>query len=308
LGNRLVIEVSADSFSNLCAKVKPTFTWRGRDMIWVEHDADGIPLFLLNCAYLHETAHGKIQWVLIKPQQGDFDEWYAQVMGDNLKGVARLRDDRPASDHGSGDYAVVLAESDQYGTVYEIGWQKLMANGTSLAQVERRLYLLKDRDNKWTFLGEGPGNSRGKIGGRGGYSTTSTPSVMWMENPGVPCRIAFAIENRNYEWASDDDPPGELRRDLVLLEEMALDGSSRQPRRITTRPLIRVEQGDTLEALVEHLSSWTLGWERGDDEKRGRIRGVCREALIRLNPGIDFESLIPGAKVAVLTYAETVGL
>jgi hypothetical protein len=63
-----------------------------------------------------------------------------------------------------------------------------------------------------------------------------------------------------------------------------------------------------LEALVEHLSSWTLGWERGDDEKRGRIRGVCREALIRLNPGIDFESLIPGAKVAVLTYAETVGL
>jgi len=95
-------------------------------MIWVDHVALGMPSFRLNCAYLYETGNRSIRWVLLKTQEGNYDGWYAQVMGDNLKGVAHLRNERPMSDHGSGDYAVMLAENDQYGVVYEIGWQKLL--------------------------------------------------------------------------------------------------------------------------------------------------------------------------------------
>jgi len=63
-------------------------------------------------------------------------------MGDNLKCVAKLQPERPASDHGAGTFAITLADHDDFGTVYEIGWQKLMAKGSSLAQEGRRLYLL----------------------------------------------------------------------------------------------------------------------------------------------------------------------
>jgi len=86
-----------------------------------------------------------------------------------------------------------------------------------------------------------------------------------------------------------------------------LDGNSQQLHRVTSRPFMRVEQADNLEALVEHLSSWTLTWKGGLQERR-RIEGVWREALFRLNPGIDLENLTPGTKVSVLTYFETVKL
>ncbi|MGO8930875.1 MAG: hypothetical protein ACLQU3_28800 [Limisphaerales bacterium] len=308
MGNRLVIEAAADSWAALCAKVKPTFTWKGRDLIWVETNAQGMPFFRLNCAYLYETSQRKPQWVLLEIRNGEWDEWYGQVMGDNLKGGARVQPEKPKSDHGSGDYAITLAENERHGTVYEVGWQRVMANGTGHAEVERRLYLLRNPFGSWTFLGEGPEESRGKTGGRRGSSTASTPQVVWVQTNEMTCRIYFAIEERGYEWASDDDPPGKLRKDLVLYEDMVLGAGSQRLRRLTCRPYLRVAQGDTLGALVEHLSSWTLGWETGGKDERQNIERVWRQALFRLNPSIDFEDLIPGTKMAVLTYAETVEL
>lgn len=304
LGHRLRIEMAADSWTNLCAMAKPTFTWKGRDLIWVETNASGNPVMRLNCAYLYGPTSGKLQWVLLDTQEGAWDESYAQVMGDNLKGLARLQSSKPTSDHGSGDYAIALAESDQHGTVYEVGWQKLMANGTSLAAVERRFYLLKDREGRWTLLGEGPEESRGKSGSRRASSTASTPRVEWIDSIRIPCHIAFAVVEQNDEWAGCDDPPRTLRRTLVLHEDLVLDGTTKELRPLTPRPYVRVAPGDNLTALVEHLASWIPGWESVSKEKLQRIHGVWREGLLRLNTGMDFEHLIPGSKIEVLTYAE----
>jgi len=69
-----------------------------------------------------------------------------------------------------------------------------------------------------------------------------------------------------------------------------------------------VAQGDNLAGIVEHLSSWTVGWETGGKEERQLIRNVWRQELVRLNPGIDPMNVNPGTKMAVLTYSETTGL
>lgn len=281
-------------------------------MIWIETNAQRMPFFRLNCAYLYEAGRGTPRWVLLKTRAGEWDQWYGQVMGDNLDGIARLQSEKPSfPDGSSGDYAIALMESDQHGTVYEVGWQKLMANGTSLARDGRRLYFLRDPTGTWAFLGEGPEDDQGKIGGRRGYSRTSVPRVVWAKTGELPCNIEFVVEHRDYEILTEDDlDAGKTeRRNLVLYDELVLDGGSRRLGPVSPRPFLRVAQGDNLGSLIEHLSCWTLGWEDGTQEERQRIRQMWRDALLRLNPSVDFEArLEPETKIAVLTYAETVGL
>jgi len=311
LGGRLTVRVAAESWPQLLDTVKPTFAWNGRDLMWIGCDGDGQPQFTLDRAFVLQPPGARARWVLLGCRDAPFDESYGAVMGENLRGVARVCAAVPVSDHGAGDYAVVKGEHPRFGTVYEIGWERLMANGTSLAAFGRRLYLLRDHAGRWRFLGEGPEEGHGKCGGFVGYSTCNEARVVWTNAPGskMPVEIRFVQEQRDSEWRRDDDAAVPLRRDQVVYAEAVLGGKFPAPLRWTTqRPYLLSGEGDSFEGLVEHLASWTLGWNSERKETRRNIVRMWRRGLARLNPGLLRGSLMTGTRVNVLTYAETVSL
>lgn len=177
LGRRLSIRVEADSLKALIQKTKPNFVWNGRDMMWVENDKNGQPEFILDEAYIYQPTNQPLRWVLLDTRDAPFDEWYGAVMGNNLHGVATLHPTVPVADNDAGvmgDYAVIKSTNPRFGTVYEIGWQKLMANGTCLCNFNRRIYVLKDGQDRWHFLGEGPAAGSGR-----GFESTMEAKVVW---------------------------------------------------------------------------------------------------------------------------------
>ena len=226
LGKAFTISLAADSWPRLVKKAKPTFSWNGQDLLWIQTDAQGRPRFILDEAYTYQPANGPLKWVLLNAIQvgGNVDDPDRETprffySGLNLHAVAEIHQQAPpANDSGyRGTYAVALDTARQFGTVYEIGWQREMSTGTAHPDYGRRIYVLRDSTNNWHFLGEGP-----EEGAEHGGSTTLKSRVIW-ENSGsnsLPLQIRFHEENTNFPNTSADEinppPPGVTHREYVL--------------------------------------------------------------------------------------------
>jgi hypothetical protein len=308
LGGRLSVRSEAATWEELAAHLKPTFTWDGRDLMWIDDADDGKPVFTMDHAYVLKPERATPKWVLLKRRDAyaPFDKWYAHVMGSNLRGVARLHEKIPTHDTGSGDFAVVLATDPRLGTVYKVGWQKLMANGTSLQQTERRLYLLRKRGGDWVFLGEGVSEKAGKMGYGRSYATTVAARVEWKNRSDPPARVLLTITRHDYEWNTGGAHPSfEARRRRMECRDIVLDGHSADLRWQTASPYVRALQGDTIEGLSRHLASWTNVWEMNAKRPklRERMLNVWRKQLALLNPDLPDGPIRKGTAVRIPTYA-----
>jgi hypothetical protein len=314
LGKRLSVRVEADSWQALIEKTKPAFAWNGRDMMWIESDTNSQPQFVLDEAYIYQPTNQPLRWVLLDTHDAPFDEWYGEVMGNNLRGVATLHKTVPIADNDAGEigeYAVVKSSNPKFGTVYEIGWQKLMANGTCLCEDNRRIYVLKDRANQWHFIGEGIGDSSGKSGIEDD-GTSVDARVVWMKSKtnDLPFQIQFVCQN--CETEASDAPDFVPRPGLVTYDEYILAGTFPAPlRRTTDRSYLLAEKGDTFDKFVEHCAEWDNGWnvwpDAGQKIKNERIIEMWRAGLAQLNPQLPKTGNIKeGTRVQLLTYAETI--
>ena len=314
LGKSLSIREEADSWLALVQKVKPTFAWNGCDMMWIENDTNGEPQFILDEAYIYQPTNQPLRWVLLDTRDAPFDEWYGEVMGRNLRGVATLHKTVPVADNDAGvigDYAVAKSINSKFGTVYEIGWQKLMANGSCLCEDNRRLYVWKDRANQWRFIGEGIGDSTGKSGIEDdGISVDAR--VVWVKSKtnDLPFQIQFVCQN--CETEASDAPNFVPRPGLVTYDEYILAGTFPAPlRRTTDRSYLLADTGDTFDKIVEHCAEWDNFWNRWPEGEQKiqneRIIEMWRTGLAQLNPQLPKTGNIKqGTRVQLLTYAETV--
>ncbi len=305
LGGRLAIRVEAKSWEALVKKVAPTFTWGGRDMMWIGKGQKGDPRFTMDHAYVYQPAGKAPRWVLLDYKSAPYDKWSAQIGGECIRRTAKLRASKPRSDHGSGDYAVVKDVTAKVGTVYEVGWQALMGGGTHLLVAERRLYLWHDAGGKWHFLGEGPKESTGKMGHARNYTYRTESRVMWTPPPVKPV-VKFTVTCTYREWSTSDDPDFIPRRDRIQYSQCLLDG--RFPatlRRTTRRPYMLPVKGETFDTLVQHLASWTSGWGTHGEKHQADILALWREALTRLNPKLPRGRIPKATRIYVLTYAES---
>lgn len=301
LGKRLSIRVAASSWPELLAKVQPAFAWNGCDMLWIEKDTNGQPLFVLDEAYLYQRTNGPPQWVLLNENDdAPYDEDYGEVMGRNLRGVAKLQKSVPVADNDAGiigDYTVVLSTNSRFGTVYEIGWQQLMANGTCLCENNRHLYLFEDMAQQLHFIGEGPGVGNSKDGANQGSSYDMTANVVWLTNS--PAQIRFVIRYEDDYWTG---PNGDSRQDrsLITYQDAVLSSNERAHRYGTAgHPYLLAEKGDTLGKIVERLGFFERIWddwpnkEKQQAEKK-RILDMWRAAVIQLNPNLPQHGKIKG--------------
>jgi hypothetical protein len=294
LGQRLSVRVEADSWQALIEKVKPAFAWNGCDMMWITEDTNGRPQFVLDEAYIYQPTNEAPRWVLLEEHEAPFDPWYGEVMGHNLRGIATLHEAVPVPHNDAGiigEYEVVKSVNPRFGTVYEIGWQKLMANGTCLCEENRRLYVLEDRANQWRFLGEGIAEGNDKSHYLPGFTSVES-RVVWTNSKthDLPVEIRIIVKDTTMEVAGEGDANSTPRPDWTTCREYVLGGPfPAAMRRTTERPYLLTEKGDTFDKIVLRSAQWCSEW--GDDSNaptvkahREEVLKMWRTDLARLNP------------------------
>jgi hypothetical protein len=292
-GKGFSIRAAADSWSTLIKIVKPTFAWNGCDMMWIESDRNDRPQFTLDEAYISQPTNQPLQWILVNDERarGNFkqwqgEEWWHQFSCSNLRAVATLHDAVPLPNNDAGErgnYAVVIAANQKFGTVYEIGWQREMCEGTAHADYARRIYVFKDTANNWHFLGEGPEEGWARDGGN-----TTQSRVVWdaSKTNEFPFQVRFITENTTQDYASDaDDMPY-----LTICREYILSGKFPvQFYGSGERPYLLAEKNDTFEKIVQRLGFFWPDWKYYPDKVRQetlkrQILQMWRTSLVHLNP------------------------
>jgi len=316
LGHGFSIRAEAKSWRALVQEVKPTFTWNGRDMMSIEYDANGLPRFVLDEAYMYQPTNELRRWILVKDERRSADrdlwsmeDWWRQFSTFNLPAVAELRDStpQPSDGGGYGPYAVVKSKHPRFGEVYEIGWEREMGIGTAHQIYNRRLYLYRDSLKQWHFLGEGPeeGWSRG-----GGAAITT--QVLWkkVKAPGLPLEIRFVSQEILSVPPSQAEDQARAA-DLTFYREFILSPPFPCPLRETTKRAYLVsEKNDTLDKIAERLGYWQPGWacdnEKSEVILKKQVLEMWIAELARLNPQLpNVGQIKEGTRIQILTYAET---
>jgi hypothetical protein len=303
MGDGVSIGAEAESWEALVEKVRPAFTWGGRDMRWIGQDEQGNPQFTLDRAYVFQPEGELARWALLA--FGDGAD--ARVFSLNyIRRTARLyeEDKIPVHDGGSGDYAVVKSHHPAAGMLYEIGWESIQSAGSSAAIEERRLYLLRDGNGRWHFVGEGPGPGAGKSGYNVTYLCSVESSVTWTGVPDGPVRIEFTVRDSRIEGGEmPEDGVPRRRRDEYSRVVLA----GRMPAAlqwIDDRPYMLAEKGDTFDVIVSHLATWTIGWDTNRGDSRKRILQMWAAGLVELNPRLPRGEIPEGARIRLLRYNE----
>ena len=304
MGEGVSIGAEAESWEALVENVKPAFTWAGRDMLWIGQDEQGDPRFTLDRAYVFQPEGKPARWVLLAFGDGADPRVFSL---NYIRRTARLyeEDKIPVHDGGSGDYAVVKSHHPAAGTLYEIGWESIQSSGSSGTIEERRLYLLRDGNGRWHFVGEGPGPRVGKSGYNVTCQRSVESAVTWTGVPDGPVRIEFAVRDSRIEGGEmPEDRVPRRRRDAYSRAVLA----GKMPAAlqwVDDRPYMLAEKGDTFDAIVSHLATWTIGWDTNRGDARKRILEMWADGLADLNPGLPRGEIPEGTPIRLLKYVET---
>ena len=118
-------------------RTSPTFTWGGSDMLWVQKDVSGKPQFAMNHAYPIDNDSGAAMWAVSTPRPLT----RAQGFVDYTRMVT------------SGE---VLSKSRDGSQLYLVKWPSRQITGTGPVAVTRNLFVLREENDHWKFVGEGP--------------------------------------------------------------------------------------------------------------------------------------------------------
>ncbi len=308
LGKRIKIRFEAESWEELVRKVRPDLAWNCRDMLWLGRDERGWPQFETARAYRYQPAGGPERWVLVELREGLYSREQEVFAGDCLRGVAKLREKVPVSDHGPGCYAVMILGRNSSCKVYEIGWPAESA-GMGHWEIQRTLYILYDRDMRdhlggtWRLVGEGPECSQGRTGIECHNSRIVSTSAEWTGRRSVRARIQLTTRSESIDGCVETGPDDArvFKQPKVVYRDFVLEGPSRAHSRLLGgHEYVIAGKGDTREKIVRHLASWTVGWAADRPGERDLILAAWRRALIRLNPRLPADPLPEGTKVYIV--------
>ncbi|MBI4601959.1 MAG: hypothetical protein HY721_08360, partial [Planctomycetes bacterium] len=276
----LRIGVEADTWKDLLTIAKPTLASNEGDLVWIHEDAMGQPVFTLDRAYRVKAQGNKTQWVLFDNEERLHPHMEVREFA---KCVVTLSDEKPDHDHGPGDYAVVLAEDPGTGVLYEIGWQQDW-QGTAHSFEGRRLYLLKDRQRGWRFIGEGPaetGSSWHSIS----HAVDVRCEVEWTHRTEAPVRLRF-LEVRSY-WNGE----GAQVIERTTYRDGVLEGETPARLQEIAWEYLIAEEGDTVDRIASRLARGT------DDEELSEL--TWRICLLEMNPDLPEGPMPAGTRLWV---------
>jgi hypothetical protein len=185
-----------------------------------------------------------------------------------------------------------------------------MGGGTGHPLEEKLLYVLKDKNRQWQFMGEGESNGSGKSGAMDCFQSF-TPATEVLPNARSPfgLEIHFTSERDDSECGRGD-PRFAPRQMRIEYQDGILDGRTAEVQ--WSRPYVKAMAGETFDSIAHHLATWSLVWSTEippsptDIERHMKIEEWWRQELIRLNPGIRNGDVAEGTIFRIPTYAETV--
>lgn len=311
LGRFLTIREQAPSLAKLAAKAKPDFVFGegGRDMMWIDGKDGDSPIFRLARVYTYQPTGQPLRVVLLNllRESGAGDDPRVLVETTAPTVAAALHAERPSSDGGSGQYAIVKSRGPGGAILYEVGWQS--GYGPRWWQ-ERRLYVLRAA-GRWQFVGEGPAEDFGKMGPSEAAATTINADVQWTPRADAPLLIRFVMTDTTREWATSDDLAKKaqagagMREDLAKRTDWVLERALPAAlRRASQREYMLSRADETLDKVVDHLFSWGLGSSgNGADDPR-RAKAILRGELARLNRSLPAGAIPEGSRIDLPTSIE----
>ncbi|MHC4714680.1 MAG: FG-GAP repeat domain-containing protein [Planctomycetota bacterium] len=296
------VRMEAPTLAALLDKAKPDIVFNTVDMMWADTGDDDRMRFTLDRAFRFHVEGQPTKWVLVASGvRGDL-----QLSGQYTRRVIEVAEAIPREDHWP-SYAIVKSASDEFGTLYEIGWQGVGGIGGSGNHEGRSvLYVLRDDAGRWRFIGEGPGECNGRSGGEYTFLYSVESTVVWTGDPESPVEVRFVCRDAKYQGGlSDYEIPADIvRRDYVSYTEAVLEGPyPASLRRTTEHPYMVVEEDETFDSLVEHLARWELLWITNRGNARQRLLAAWRRELRRLNPSLT-EGAIPAGTRAKIGRVE----
>jgi len=292
LSSRLNVRTEADSWDELVAKVKPTFTWGKRtfrmdedepedmpddtgfpDMMWIDQGSDGEPVFSLARAFAWAPTYGeKARWVLLDvpaytpKDDGDADEdeygpgaLRRQIAGREMPIRVRVTSEIPGKPDGGGyaAYAISLGTDPRGGTVYEIGWPQEMNEGSWQFVECRRLYVWRDQAGTWRRLGKGPSDSYARIGYGACGSSKSQSSVQWRDTRPV---VTVVLRSEQHQHGGEDGGIDTTVKPIHVTCSVATLNATvdELPAKLewSKTEYLMTAEGDTLATIVHRLAVW----------------------------------------------------
>jgi hypothetical protein len=279
LGEGVLIRHQADSFEELAAKLKPTCTWNGRDMLWVERDDRGRLSFTLDRAYEHHDKAGEKKWILIdfKRRRGP----PGQFGGAYLRRKFALGDSIPVHDTGPGDYAVVESRGPDGEVLYRLGWEALVSGGSNNLIQNTTIFLLNDQQGRWKVVGVGMPTGTGHVGYPVCFGIDASYRVRWTRGKTSPVQIDITVHDGLTEVG--EEPMGAL--DLLVHRDGTLATEPELGIRYAPGEYIVPERGDTLGRIAERLA-WWRPFMRPEADYRRRAAEVWLGLLREGDPGL----------------------
>lgn len=290
LPSGVAIRTEADSWEELIGKVKPTITWNGRDMLWVRGIGQNIQ-FTIDRAYGHDLSNGREKWALLNP--GDVTG-NGELGGMYVRETIGLGKNRHTD---AGTWAIVVSTSSQHGTLYEIGWETAIPEGSSHWVEGRRIFILHDRPGIWSFAGEGPGDAHGRGSASGFFVTTQDYHVHWNRSEAEPVTIRVTTKVTERTDRTDDREP-----DLCKYRDGVLAGPL--PMRIKwSEGEYTFAAGDTLVDVARRVTIY-----QDDDSSKQATRDAhvanMTTALRKLNAASPSRPLAEGARIELPSAEE----
>jgi hypothetical protein len=290
------VQTEASSWEELVERADPTLLLGDWEMLWVERDGNSRLRFVINRAFVVVPEDSKPRWVLLT---GRGAHWWIGAFAN--RSVSALCESPPVHDTGPGDYAVVLSRGPDDRVLYEVGREHGPCGSGNVVS-GRRFYVFGDHEGNWRFIGEGPEEVSGKLGYGHGYGHSVRRTVRWTGDTQAPVRLEF-ISSRS------DAELGEGQIGLpynVVYRDCVLEGQPPATLREGGRWYALVKRGETLDDVVYRQAVWSSGWSSRKDQQKTAL-GVWRDAILRLNPGLDPAEIREGARIELPTYGEISG-
>lgn len=284
LDDALMVRYRAESFDSLVRLTRPRLTWRGRDMLWVTHDAAGRVGFVMNRAY--DFGQPGPGFCLL---EADGYCW-----PDAQQGAFRYT-------HATDTAPTIVARNPKRGVVYHARWQSAPQTGSGRLTDTRHLFLLCDELHRWHLLGEGPVTSDGANGADEVDEQTIETGAKWTRVPGHPVNLAFTLLATK-QWGLSGDgqidphhPSLTIRWDMVagksdtggLVDGIGPDDAAPGPFMTKPPPYIIASESEPLQGLAKRIAHCSTDFPvNGDDHAKRRYMDQLEGSLRQLNPAL----------------------
>jgi hypothetical protein len=277
LGNDVHARRRADSLKSLISRTKPTLVWSDRNMLWVDHDASGNPLFALNQAYQIDDESSRGSWGIFESDAN----YVATGFVDFTRYVT------PGS---------VLAKDRKCGIVYLLEWPARHETGGGPVDSTRHILVFQTLEGKWHFIGEGPGSTNAHAQ----HKTTTTTThydLDWTQDPQSPVKIR-ATRSTHITFTSDD-----AQASIDSTHDFALAGPLPSRFRSTSTDYLESRYGDTLAEIALRVATCGTFYplERTTALKSKMLENVT-ESLTDLNPKLSKKPR-PGSRIVMPNLA-----